>query len=185
MDDIDLRAVPLSSRLPLMISKFARRILTPKVDEQLVSSFHHYPLRDFSSIRARRPYKRLGVLLRKELQTERHQESHLLVRMADKNKHWLEELAKLRVPAKIYGLGAMGRLGCLEFSHSTQTFAADLLSCSGVITDVGNQLIGEALACGKTSFGYSRFKRLSSTHQRTVSFQMRFGQRRGSPFAYR
>lgn len=149
LDDIDVRTVPLSARLPLMISKFARRVLTPKVDEQVVSSFHPYPLRDFSNARTRRPYRRVGVLLRKELQMERSQEAHLLVRMADKNKHWLEELAKIRLPAKVYGLGAKERLGSLDFRNSAHTFAEDLLSCAGVITDVGNQLIGEALACGK------------------------------------
>ncbi len=148
-DDIDLGSIPLPTRLTLLFWRLARRSFEPPVDEQLVSSFYPNLVSSQRQIPHRRPHRRIGVLLRKELQNTCSQQSHLLVKVAKHNMHWLKELGKIDVPAKIYGLGENKRIGQMQFRASTHTFAEDFLSCAGVVTDVGNQLIGEALVCGK------------------------------------
>ncbi len=150
VNDLDLRSVPLATRLPLAVLRLASRIFYPTVDQNIVSSFHPYPARRKSQ-RSARCYHRISVLLRKELQSTCSPGNHLLVKMnSEFNVHWLDELANSRLPARIYGTTEFQSSGNLTFRKTNESFAEDLLSCAGVITDSGNQLIGEALACGKS-----------------------------------
>lgn len=79
-------------------------LILRQIDQRLVSSFHAYPLRPFSSGCRRRPYRRVGVLLRKELQLPCSRERHLLVKLGADSQHWLDELSKIKLPARVYGL---------------------------------------------------------------------------------
>ncbi len=149
LEDIDLATLPWSARFRLMLNNFAHRVSTAKVDQQIISSFHPYPARVIQRGARKVRYERVGVLLRKELQAVGCRESHLLVKVGAHNKPWINELTASQLPARIYGLGMDESQGTIQFRDSPQTFAQDLLSCAGVVTDVGSQLIGEALACGK------------------------------------
>ena len=150
LDDLDLRALPLISRLPLAAVRFASRLFCPVVDQHIISSFHTYPVRSRHGYRSHASYQRISVLVRKELQFRGTSERHLLVKMNSQlNDSWLDQLIRSKLPARIYGHNRSDKLRHLTFRNSTETFADDLLSCAGVVTDASNQLIGEALACGK------------------------------------
>ncbi len=149
IDDIDPGSLPFSQRTLLAFARMSSRVYCPPVDLHVVSSFHSYPARQRGNDLAQN-YRRVGVLLRSELQQQTAKEKHLLVKFASQgNEDWLRTLFNARIPARVYGFRGSVSNSQLIFRNTTDTFADDLLSCAGVITNGSNQLIGEALACGK------------------------------------
>jgi uncharacterized protein (TIGR00661 family) len=93
-----------------------------------------------------------GVLLRPEVHEARPEwQSHLLVylrRFAD--RAILETLQRCGREVLIYGLGDRPRDGNLLFrAVDEQSFLEDLATCDALISNAGNQLVGEALYLGK------------------------------------
>lgn len=115
--------------------------------ETVVSSFYFPPLKSGCD-----DVVQTGVLLRPEVLDARPEwHSHLLVylrRFADRSV--LDTLHRCGLEVLVYGLGDQPRDGNLTFrSIDEQTFLEDLANCDALISNAGNQLVGEALYLGK------------------------------------
>lgn len=145
---IDTRVLPQSLRLRTWFLRPSVKLFCPAADHHLVSSFYSYPQR-----KSAKNYQQVGVLLRREIGNCASQVgNHLLVytRRSGAAEHWLEPLRGLGVETRLYGFQHQGKQSCLDFREISATrFLEDLVTCKGLITTAGNQLVGEALAVGK------------------------------------
>jgi uncharacterized protein (TIGR00661 family) len=94
----------------------------------------------------------VGVMLRRELQNVRPSDAgHLLVylrRFAP--PRLMEALRRCDREIYIYGLGEQPRDGNLRYFEVNETgFFDDLINCHALISNAGNQLVGEALCLRK------------------------------------
>lgn len=94
----------------------------------------------------------IGVLLRPEIVAARPiEQGHVLVylrRFADENV--MASLESLNRDVRVYGLGARSPRGRIQFRPvSDEAFLEDLRSCDALISNAGNQLVGEAMFLGK------------------------------------
>lgn len=145
--DYDLTALPL--RL-----KAAARAMAPMVRayywnqvETVISSFYFPALAS-----GRRHVTQAGVLLRPQiLNANPTREGHLLVYLRKfANPALLEALRNCGRNVLIYGLGEQLPQQRLRFLPINElTFLDDLTTCDALISNAGNQLIGEAIYLGK------------------------------------
>ncbi len=115
--------------------------------ETIISSFFSPGLR-----RGRENVTSVGVLLRRELQQVCPvDDRHLLVylrRFAPPKL--MDALRRCGREVLIYGLGEKPRDGNLYYHEVNETgFLDDLISCHALISNAGNQLVGEALSLRK------------------------------------
>ena len=115
--------------------------------ETIISSFFSPPLR-----RGCGNITSVGILLRRELQQVRPvDDRHLLVylrRFAP--PRLMQALRRCGRKVMIYGLGEQPRDGNLYYHEVNETsFLDDLISCHALISNAGNQLVGEALSLRK------------------------------------
>ena len=115
--------------------------------ETIISSFFSTPLRPGCE-----NVTSVGVLLRRELQQVRPvDDRHLLVylrRFAP--PRLMQALRQCGREVLIYGLGEKPRDGNLYYHEVNETgFLDDLISCHALISNAGNQLVGEALSLRK------------------------------------
>ena len=115
--------------------------------ETIISSFFSTPLRPHCE-----NVTSVGVLLRRELQDVRPvHDRHLLVylrRFAPPKL--MQALRRSGREVFIYGLGEQPRDGNLYFHEVNETgFLDDLIHCDALISNAGNQLVGEALSLRK------------------------------------
>lgn len=115
--------------------------------ETIVSSFFSPALR-----RNAGHVTSVGVMLRRELQNVRPEdERHLLVylrRFAP--PRLMEALRRCGRDVFVYGLGEQPRDGNLRYFEVNETgFFDDLINCHALISNAGNQLVGEALCLRK------------------------------------
>jgi uncharacterized protein (TIGR00661 family) len=115
--------------------------------ETLVSSFYHPPLHP----RARNATQ-VGVMLRAELVNAKPADDGFLLvylrRFAQSKL--LEALRSCERNVRVYGLGGQPRDGNIEYFEVHESrFMRDLVRCHAVISNAGNQLIGEAFHLGK------------------------------------
>jgi uncharacterized protein (TIGR00661 family) len=139
----DLSGLPLRLRwkgwiLGLSIGRFYRR-----QQRTIVSSFYAPPLR-----RGCQDVVQTGVLLRRQiLDAEPMVGDHLLVYMRRFMRYnLLDALRQCGREVRVYGLGRRPADGNLRyFEVDEHGFLQDLITCDAVISNVGNQLVGEAL----------------------------------------
>lgn len=115
--------------------------------ETIISSFFRPPLRTDC-----RHVTSVGVLLRSELQRVRPiDDGHLLVylrRFAP--PRLMQTLQRCGRKVLVYGLGEQRREGNISFHEVNETgFLDDLICCHALISNAGNQLVGEALSLRK------------------------------------
>lgn len=111
--------------------------------EMVISSFYFPPLKPTC-----RNVIQVGVMLRSEIENATPQMGdHLLAYFRrDGYDGVLDTLKSSPHPVKVYGLGERPAEGKLEFCPiSEQQFIDDLSSCMAVVTNGGNQLVGESL----------------------------------------
>lgn len=118
--------------------------------KSVVSSFYFPPLKSNA-----KNVVQTGVLLRDQVVlAQPEQQGHLLVylrRFADRRV--FEALSQCRCEVRIYGLGQQPDEGNLRFrSVSESGFLDDLRTCRALISNAGNQLVGEALFLRKPVF---------------------------------
>lgn len=139
----DFRKLPLSLRLYAKVMGAVVTAYDCRPKETVVSSFYFPDLRpEFDHVH------QAGTLLRREILAARpSNEGHLLVYLRTAaSSSMLEALASCGREVKVYGLGVRPRSGNLHFRPiSEEEFLADLASCSAVVSNAGNQLLGEAL----------------------------------------
>lgn len=109
---------------------------------RVVSAFYFPPLK-----RGYEDVIQSGVLLRPEMRRPPNNGDHVLVylrRFAEPNV--MQALAECGREVRIYGLGKRPASGNLRFFEvSEQGFVNDLASCTALVSNAGNQLVGEAL----------------------------------------
>lgn len=118
--------------------------------ESVISSFYFPPLKPTNE-----RVTQTGVLLRPEVLNVRpSSDGHVLVylrRFAEQSQ--LDALQHCGCEVRVYGLGNRPRDGRLSFrAINEQTFLEDLASCDALVSNAGNQLVGEALYLGKPVF---------------------------------
>jgi len=116
-------------------------------EQTLVSSFFSLPLRPECS-----QVKSVGVMLRRELlHADPTDAQHILVylrRFAP--PRLIDALRRCGREVVIYGLGSMASDGNLHFRTVNELgFLDDLIHCHALISNAGNQLVGEALSLKK------------------------------------
>jgi uncharacterized protein (TIGR00661 family) len=143
----DLSSLPWSLWLKAQSIAVSISLFYSGQRETIVSSFFSPPLRYEVG-----PVTSVGVMLRRELKYARpSDERHLLV--------YLRRFAPPRLMAAlrrcgrkviVYGLGERQRDGNLYYSEVNEIgFLDDLINCHALISNAGNQLVGEALSMRK------------------------------------
>lgn len=111
--------------------------------ETIVSSFFSSAL-----LRRRENVTAVGVMLRRELQdVQPSDDGHLLVYLRRFAPPLLmEALRRSGRNVMVYGLGERPRDGNLRYFEISETgFLDDLINCHALVSNAGNQLVGEAL----------------------------------------
>lgn len=143
----DLASLPLSLRLRAKSIAATIDLFYRGQAETIVSSFFSAPLRPRCA-----NVKCVGIMLRNELQSvEPCDDEFLLVylrRFAPPKL--MDALRRCGREVKIYGLGELPRDGNIRyFPISEMGFLDDLINCYALISNAGNQLVGEALSVRK------------------------------------
>jgi len=138
-----LSELPWQLRLKGWAIGLSVRLFCSGQQETIVSSFFTAPLR-----RGVRRVRQVGVLLRPEiLRAQSVDHGHLLVylrRFAKQNL--IEALRTCGRTVRIYGVGLRPDDGNLSFHNiDDAAFVRDMASCHAVISNAGNQLVGESL----------------------------------------
>jgi len=145
--DYDLSKLPwrlqmTTSLMAPMVSAYYRRQV-----ETVISSFYFPPIQN-----NRRNVTQTGVLLRPDVLSACPENAgHLLVYLRRfASTSMLETLKNCGREVRIYGIGERPREGRLQFCPIDEhSFLEDLASCDALISNAGNQLVGEALYLGK------------------------------------
>lgn len=143
----DLSSLPWSLWLKARSIGLSINLFYTGQQETIVSSFFSPPLRKGCG-----NVTSVGVLLRRELQQASPvDDGHLLVylrRFAP--PRLMHALRRCGRNVMIYGLGEQPRDGNLFFHEVNETgFLDDLIGCHALISNAGNQLVGEALSLRK------------------------------------
>jgi uncharacterized protein (TIGR00661 family) len=138
----DLTGVPPSARFQAGVTAPLIHAYCLHASARVVSAFYFPPLK-----RGYEDVIQTGVLLRPEMRRPPDEGEHVLVylrRYAEPNV--MQALAECGREVRIYGLGNRPAEGNLRFFEvSEQGFVQDLASCTALVSNAGNQLVGEAL----------------------------------------
>lgn len=121
-----------------------------KPDRMVVSSFYFPPLKA-----AYQNVIQTGVLLRDQVVfAQPEKQGHCVAYLRRfASPRILEALNGCGLEVRIYGLGTRPSAGNLQFRNiSENQFLDDLRTCRALISNAGNQLVGEALYLGKPVF---------------------------------
>lgn len=124
-------------------AKLVTRLMVPRADAVLITSFFSAPLRHEACL--------FPPILRSEvLQTKATEGGEVLVYVTAPSRELAAALKQVRQSFICYGFGRTGQDGNLLFkAPSMSAFLADLGSCKSVIANSGFSLISEALYLGK------------------------------------
>lgn len=144
----DLSSLPWDLRLKARCSAPIVSAYYRGQAETIVSSFYFPPLRK----QYQHTVMQIGVLLRPEIVAAQPiEQGHVLVylrRFADENV--MAALESLNRDVRVYGLGTRPARGRIQFCPvSDDAFLEDLRTCDALISNAGNQLVGEAMFLGK------------------------------------
>lgn len=138
----DLTGVPPSARFQAEVTAPLIHAYCLRASARVVSAFYFPPLK-----RGYEDVIQTGVLLRPEMRRSPDEGDHVLVylrKFAEPNV--MHALAECGREVRIYGLGKRPDDGNLKFFEvSEQGFVQDLASCTALVSNAGNQLVGEAL----------------------------------------
>lgn len=135
---------PPEYRKEAAAAKLVTRLMTPRADAYLVTTFFTAPLKK----------KRTSLfppILREEvLKTRPTEKDHVLVYVTSPAPELAELLQKIRQHFICYGFNRDGEDGNLTYRKpSLDQFSTDLSTCTAVIANAGFSLISEALHLGK------------------------------------
>ncbi len=150
----DLTGVPVSARFQAAVTAPGIHAYCRRPAATVVSAFYFPPLK-----RGYENVVQAGVMLRPEMRRPPDDGDHLLVylrRFAESNI--MQALADCGREVRIYGLGTRPDQGNLRFFNvNEQGFLKDLASCTALISNAGNQLVGEALYLKKPVLAMPEF----------------------------
>ena len=156
--DCDLSSLPWRLRAATIWMAAVVRGFYQRQIETVISSFYFPPV-----LRNRHNVVQTGVLLRPEiLATSPERAGHLLVYLRRfASAKMLEALKFSGRDVRVYGLGNRPRDGRLQFFQvDERTFLEDLGACDALISNAGNQLVGEAIYLGKPVLAIPEAKNL-------------------------
>lgn len=135
---------PKRFRRDAAAAKLVTRLMTPKADAYLVTSF--FPTR----VRRTSTFVFPPILRAEILHVRPKQGQHTLVYVTSPAPALAKVLRKVSGRFVAYGFGKSGKQGNIHFKAPSATeFRADLASCKAVIANAGFSLVSEALYLGK------------------------------------
>ena len=154
----DFGELPWSAQLKTSAMRLGVRQYYQGQSETVVSSFYFPPLKpEYEHVR------QCGVLLRRSIiNAVPQQENHVVVYLRrHASPQIMKALQQLNSPVLLYGLGKNTSVGNVQFRPVTENdFLQDLITCRALISNAGNQLIGEALYLGKAVFAFPEERNL-------------------------
>lgn len=137
-------ACPRQYRREAAAAKMVTRLMTPRVDACLVTSF-------FTANVTRKNTFLFPPILRSEiLEAHASRGEHVLVYVTSPSPALASLLMSVRAPFVAYGFGREGREGNILFRKpGMESFLEDLKTCQAVVANAGFSLVSEALHLGK------------------------------------
>ena len=137
-------ALPRQYRRDAAAAKLVTRLMTPRANAYLVTSF--FPAR----VRKRNTLLFPPILRREVLETAPLSGDHVLVYVTSPAKDLADLLGQVRCKFIAYGFGREGQQGNILFKKpSLGGFLEDLARCKAIIANAGFSLVSEALHLGK------------------------------------
>lgn len=135
---------PRNYRREAVVAKLVTRLMIPRADEYLITTFFDAPLK-------RNHAFLVPPILRQEvLAAGANQGEHVLVYVTSPSDELEEMLKRVRSRFVCYGFNREGEEANLVFKKpSLATFLEDLACCKAVVANSGFSLISEALYLGK------------------------------------
>jgi uncharacterized protein (TIGR00661 family) len=135
---------PHTDRRDMAATKLITRMMTPRADAYLVTSF--LPARP----RRRNTFVFPPIVRREVLSTKPSQGEHVLVYVTSPSADLIKLLSKVRCKFIAYGFGQEGQQGNILFKKpDMDEFLRDLATCKAIIANAGFSLVSEALYLGK------------------------------------
>ncbi|HWX53403.1 MAG TPA: glycosyltransferase family protein [Verrucomicrobiae bacterium] len=137
-------AVPRHERRDMAAAKLLTRLMTPRADAYLVTSF--FPARP----RRRNTFVFPPIVRSEVLATKPTPGDHVLVYVTSPSADLVKLLSKVRCRFVAYGFGQEGQQGNILFKKpGMEEFLHDLAGCKAIIANAGFSLVSEALYLGK------------------------------------
>src|SRR5256714_960228 len=135
---------PWQYRRDAAAAKLVTRLMTPRANAYLVTSFFDAPVR-------RRNTFLLPPILRQEVLSSKPRDGeHVLVYVTSPSHDLARLLSAIRCRFVAYGFGREGEEGNILFKKpGMREFLADLTDCKAIIANAGFSLVSEALFLGK------------------------------------
>jgi len=135
---------PLRYRRDAAAAKLVTRLMTPRANTYLVTSFFTAPV-------WRQNTFLVPPILRQEvLRAKPSEREHVLIYVTSPSADLVKLVAQVRCPFIAYGFGRDGKDGNILFKKpDTATFLEDLASAKAIIANAGFSLVSEALYLGK------------------------------------
>lgn len=136
--------LPRHYRRDAAAAKLVTRLMTPRADAYLVTSF--FPAR----ITKRNTFLFPPILRREVLAVKPASGNHLLVYVTSPSPDLVKLLQQVRANFVAYGFAIEGQQGNILFKKpQMEGFLADLAGCKGIVANAGFSLVSEALHLGK------------------------------------
>jgi uncharacterized protein (TIGR00661 family) len=140
---------PPEYRKEAAAAKLVTRLMTPRADAYLVTTFFTAPLTK------KRTFLFPPILREEVLRARPVEKDHVLVYVTSPAQELADQLRNIRQRFLCYGFNRDGEEGRLIFRKpSLDRFLDDLISCRAVIANAGFSLISEALHLGKPYFAW-------------------------------
>jgi uncharacterized protein (TIGR00661 family) len=137
-------SLPSHFRRDAAAAKLVTRLMTPRADAYLVTSF-------FSArIKKRNTFLFPPILRREVLAVTPTSGDYLLVYVTSPSPDLVKLLQQVRAKFVAYGFGLEGQQGNILFKKpQMEGFLRDLAGCKGIVANAGFSLVSEALHLGK------------------------------------
>jgi uncharacterized protein (TIGR00661 family) len=143
-------------------AKLVTRLMTPRANAYLVTSFFTAP------VRQRNTFLVPPILREEVLQTQPSERDHVLIYVTSPSADLVNLVAQVRCSFVAYGFGREGKEGNIHFKRpSMATFLEDLASAKAIIANAGFSLVSEALHLGKPYLAFpvqNQFEQIFNAH---------------------
>ncbi len=135
---------PLKYAKDAAAARLVTRMMTPRANAYLVTSFFDAP------VRRRNTFVFPPIVRQEVLQSSSTENEHVLVYVTSPSADLARLLSSVRCRFVAYGFDRDGEQGSILYKKpSMSSFLADLASCKAIIANAGFSLVSEALHLGK------------------------------------
>jgi uncharacterized protein (TIGR00661 family) len=153
---------PRKYRRDAAAAKLVTRLMTPRTNAYLVTSFFVAPARQ------RNTFLLPPILRREVLNTKASERDHVLVYVTSPSTDLIKLLAQVRCSFVAYGFEREGRDDNIQYKKpSMTTFLEDLASAKAIIGNAGFSLVSEALHLAKPYLAFpvkNQFEQIFNAH---------------------